>query len=163
MDLRQLAEDAKKPLDASPALVQREQIWTIKYRAPDGTLYEGSAASRVMTGDERFQANRIAADVAGRPWATLPPGAQIHAASLGVISVQLRNPPDWLLSHAAEDEELAAQLYASCREHDARWFSRNRRTGEDDSAAPRVSITPIGTPTASEIHDSSTLAGFGAG
>jgi hypothetical protein len=162
MDLRKLAEDAKKPIDTEPKFIQREQVWSIRYTSPEGVKYEGSVASRVMTGDERFQSSRIAADVAGRPWATLPPGAQLHAASLGVISVQLRNPPEWLLSHAAEDEELAAQLYASCREHDARWFSGNRGAGEGDSSHSRVSIDPVGIATASDIHDTSAVAEFGA-
>ncbi len=163
MDLRKLAKDAEKPLDPDQEkIVRREQVWSIKYRSPDGTQYAGTVASRIMSGDERFQASRISADVAGRPWATLPPGAQLHAAALGILTIQLRNPPEWLLECAAEDDELAAQLYASCREHDARWFSGDRGSSEGDPRQARISIDPVGLASASEIHDSPIVAGSGS-
>lgn len=163
MDLRKLAKDAEKPLSTEEVTVSREQTWTIRYRHPDGTQYEGTATSRIMSGDERFQASRVSADIAGRPWHTLPPGAQLHAAALGCITVQLRNPPDWLLECATEDDELAAELYASCRGHDTRWFRRNSDESTGDSGQTRIRIDPVGITSASKIHDSSALAGSGTG
>ena len=113
-----------------------------------GEKKEAVLTSRVMNGDERFKASRIAADIAGRPWNLLPANTQIHAISLGTIAVQLRSAPEWVLNDAQEDEELAVQLFASCKGHDARWFRGNDAARAEDKEISRVRVTEIGTPTA---------------
>ena len=147
MDLRKIVEDADTPRDTvkrvEEKLTPREIQFSLVYEA-GGNTREAVLTSRIMTGDERFKASRIAADIAGRPWNVLPANTQIHAISLGTLAVQLRNPPEWVLDAAQEDEDLAVQLFASCRGHDDKWYKRGRQEDTGGTEKPRIRISPIG-------------------
>lgn len=152
MDLRKLAEDAEKTTEeitkTETKVTSRELQFSLRYEA-GGSLREAVLTSRVMTGDERFKASRIAADIAGRPWNLLPANIQIHAISLGTLAVQLRKPPEWVLEAAQEDEELALQLFASCRGHDSRWFRGSGQPDTSSEESTRIRVveidsTPVG-------------------
>lgn len=153
MDLRKIAEEASEVKEQvsiekpEPKLTPREIQFSLMYEV-GGKKKEAVLTSRVMNGDERFKASRIAADIAGRPWNLLPANTQIHAISLGTIAVQLRNAPEWVLNDAQEDEELAVQLFASCKGHDARWFRGSDAARAEDEEISRVRVIEIGTPTA---------------
>ncbi len=149
MDLRKLAEDADEVRETpkkqkETPLTSRELQFSLAYES-GGQLREAVVTSRVMTGDERFKASRIAADIAGRPWNLLPANIQLHAVALGTLAVQLRNPPEWVLDAAQEDEELAIQLFASCRGHDTRWFQRSGSEGEAGEKKSRIRVAEIGS------------------
>ncbi len=154
MDLRKLAQEADNLKEEvvvdevpQPKLTPREIQFSLLYEA-GGVVKETVLTSRVMNGDERFKASRIAADIAGRPWSLLPANTQIHAIALGTLTMQLRNPPEWVLNAAQEDEELAIQLFASCRGHDDRWFKRSGREGGSGEEIPRIRVSEVGTPSA---------------
>ena len=150
MDLTKLAKEAEKVRETSKKedkpLTPRELQFSLVYEA-GGKEREAVLTSRIMTGDERFQASRVASDIAGRPWNLLPANIQIHAVALGTLAVQLRNPPEWVLSAAQEDEELAIQLFASCRGHDTRWFQRGGSESAEGETRPRIRVTEVGSPT----------------
>lgn len=156
MDLRKLADDANEsketvsPEKEEAKLTPREIQFSLLY-ASGGHTREAVITSRVMNGDERFKASRMAADISGRPWNLLPANAQIHALSLGTIAVQLRNPPEWVLDSAQEDEELAVQLFASCKGHDARWFRGGDAARAEGEEVARVRIVEIGTPSIGDV------------
>ena len=153
MDLRKLAQDAEEirtaPVEeeaGAPNLTPREIQFSLVYEA-GGRVREAVITSRIMNGDERFKASRMAADIAGRPWNTLPANTQIHAVSLGTVAVQLRDAPEWVLEACQEDEELAVQLFASCKGHDARWFRGGDAAGSGGEEKPRIQLTEIGSPS----------------
>lgn len=154
MDLRKLAEEVdkedKEPAPTPKKLVSRELHFTLSYEA-GGVSREAVLTSRIMTGDEKSKAFTIASDLAKRPWDRLPAKAQLFYISLGTVSVQLRNPPDWVLDACQEDEELALQLYASCIGHDARWFSGNDEPSQGGEEIPRIRIIEIGTPSLGNV------------
>ena len=151
IDLRGAVLAADLPVESAEPLVSREQVWTVRYTAPDGTAHEGAVVSRVMTGDEQMKAHRVASDMLSRPWDLMPGAAQLQALALGTIAVQLRDPPEWLLDAAPDDPELSAALFASCREHGARWFRRDPASGEVNQGEPRVRISTSGSPTVARI------------
>jgi len=163
MDLRKLAQDAEGAIEPPVQLTPREQVWSIRYESPEGQRHEGSVTSRIMTGDERFKASRITSDLLGRPWTQVPPQAQIHAIALGVIAVQLRHVPEWLLTSVQSDEELALELLATCRGHDTRWFRRDIEKGEGLPQERRIFIDPIGIPPAPPVESESPYAGSRSG
>lgn len=158
MDLRKLAKEADKVDKEAPStpkkLVSRELHFSLSYEA-GGVSREAVLTSRIMTGDEKSKAFTIASDLARRPWDRLPANAQLLYISLGTVSIQLRNPPEWVLDACQEDEELALQLYASCIGHDARWFSGNDGSGESGEESPRIRITEIGIPTIGNVGGTS--------
>tara|TARA_B100000575_G_scaffold294646_2_gene312631 strand:+ start:5909 stop:6373 length:465 start_codon:yes stop_codon:yes gene_type:complete len=147
MDLRKIADNADEPQQsvkkAEKPLTSREIQFTLLYDSGAGER-EAVLTSRVMTGDERFKASRIAADIAGRPWNLLPVNVQVHAVSLGTIAVQLRDCPDWVLNAAQEDEELAVMLFTSCRGHDDRWYKRSGQEGTEGETGARIRIVETG-------------------
>ena len=157
MDLRDLGQ-AKKV--ESAALVPREQSFSVKYETANETR-EVVLTSRVMNGDEKVRVWRIVADLVGRDFNLLPGSVQLHAMALGTLAVQLRNPPEWVLNAIQEDEELAVALFASCREHEARWFRSGERSSEAGEERPRISISEIGTAPHTDEREASESSPYG--
>jgi hypothetical protein len=142
MDLRKLSEQApvERSSEETP-LVPREVRFTISYRAPDGVKYTGALVSRVPNGDERMSIDRRAAVLAGAPWAHLSEYSQARCLALALVSVQLRDMPEWVATWAAEDDELLFALRGECERHSAAWFRATLGASAADPSASRVAVT----------------------
>jgi hypothetical protein len=148
MDLRKLSEQApvERSSEETP-LMPREVRFSITYSAPDGTKHAGALVSRVPNGDERMSIDRRAAVLAGAPWAHLSQYAQARCLALALVSVQLRDMPEWVATWAAEDDDLLFALREECERHSAVWFRATLGARAEDPSASRVAITSSDFPT----------------
>jgi hypothetical protein len=148
MDLRKLSEQAPVERSSEEApLMPREVRFSITYSAPDGTKHAGALVSRVPNGDERMSIDRRAAVLAGAPWAHLSQYAQARCLALALVSVQLRDMPEWVATWAAEDDDLLFALREECERHSAVWFRATLGARAEDPSASRVAITSSDFPT----------------
>ena len=95
MDLRALSDKTTEPQAEAVLLVPREVRFSVTYTAPDGTKHAGALVSRVPNGDERVSIDRRAAVLAGAPWDHLSDYARARCSALALVSVQLRDMPEW--------------------------------------------------------------------
>lgn len=141
MDLRALSDKTPEPAAESVLLVPREVRFSITYTAPDGTRHGGVLVSRVPNGDERVSVDRRAAVLAGAPWDHLSEYARARCSALALVSVQLRDMPEWAATWAAEDDDLLFVLREECERHAAAWFRAALGARAGDASASRVAIT----------------------
>ena len=141
MDLRALSDKTTEPQAEAVLLVPREVRFSVTYTAPDGTKHAGSLVSRVPNGDERVSIDRRAAVLAGAPWDHLSDYARARCSALALVSVQLRDMPEWAATWAAEDDDLLFTLREECERHSAAWFRATLGASAADPSASRVAVT----------------------
>jgi len=141
MDLRALSDKTPEPQAEAVLLVPREVRFSVTYTAPDGTKHAGSLVSRVPNGDERVSIDRRAAVLAGAPWDHLSEYARARCSALALVSVQLRDMPEWAATWASEDDDLLFALREECERHSAAWFRATLGARAGDPSASRVAIT----------------------
>lgn len=150
MDLRTLGSEPPKP-EKQEALVPREITLTIKYTAPDGQTYHEPIRSRVLSGEERLLVERRTALLAGAPWDQLSEYARARITALALVSVQLRDIPDWLNQWLAEDDDLLFTLRGEVERHSSAWFLGALGASGTDASASRVSCASSDAATIDRV------------
>ena len=144
LDLRALKEQAQVKPPVEEPLVAREESFGLRYLAPDGTTKEATLVSRILDGDERHSVSRMCALLAnGIPFDNLPSADQIRFYALAICTIQLRDPPTWVLQWMAEDVNLLNAIFKEVEGHDTRYFRRNVQAGENAADFSTVEITSI--------------------
>ena len=144
LDLRALKEKAQAKAKEETRIVAREERFGLRYHAPDGVLRETTLVSRILTGDERHAVSRMCALLAnGVPFDHLPAGDQVRFYALSVCTIQLREPPEWVLNWIAQDVSLLYAVFKEVEGHDTRYFRRDVQSSEDGPNFSPVEITPI--------------------
>ena len=144
IDLRGLKERASKEGQAAPAaLTPREQRWSVGYEAPSGQTLSATLVSRIASGDERIQIARMAADLAACPWQRLPPNQAARIWAMATLTVQLRDPPEWVLEWAQEDDSLLFSLFQQAAEHESLYFHGDVGEGAEDTQQRRLALSVI--------------------
>ena len=139
MDLRTLTQETPKS-DETVKLIPREITLSLNYLAPTGERYSAALVSRVPNGDERMQIERRASILAGGvQWESLSEYARLRCAALALISVQVRNIPDWLNQWITEDDDLLFAVRGEVERHNVAWFRSALGESATDATASRVS------------------------
>ena len=147
LDLRQIREDCETgATEAKPKeLVDREESFTLKYTAPDGVLREATLVSRIKTAKDRLTLGRMAATLSGgAQWSSLPAMVAARIWAIANLTVQLADPPDWVLHWAQEDDDLLYQVANELEVHESRYFRGDDPEGNGEAQASRVVIGKIG-------------------
>jgi hypothetical protein len=136
LDLRAAARatDPAREEDDTP-LVPRERIANIAYHEK-----RASVVLRAPDGTQRTHADRLAATLAGVPWAQLSPLAQARFQSLAIFTVCISKTPDWLDAAAQEDDELLFALAGAAEAHALAYFLRDDGSGAAAERPPRVVV-----------------------
>lgn len=145
MDLRTLGTETATA--KHEALVPREITLNIRYTAPDGVQYQEPIRSRVLSGEERLLVERRTALLAGAPWDHLSEYARVRISALALVSVQLRDIPDWLNQWLTEDDDLLFTLRGEVERHSSAWFLSAMGEGDADAKASRVSCASSDSAT----------------
>lgn len=145
MDLRTLGQEDTQTEVAQAeeqiVLVPREIALTLNYLAPTGEKYQTVLVSRVPNGDERMLIDRRTAMLAGAQWEHLSEYARIRCSALALVSVQLREIPDWLNQWLTEDDELLWTVRGECERHSSAWFRSALGSCAGDETASRISCS----------------------
>ena len=147
MDLRTLGQTeqaAQEPVEQEQErveLVPREITLTLSYLAPTGQKHNAVLVSRVPNGDERMLIDRRTAVLSGAHWDHLSEYARLRCSALALVSVQVRDIPDWLNQWITEDDELLWTVRGECERHSAAWFRSALGARAADESATRVSCT----------------------
>lgn len=142
MDLRTLGQTDEMEAGEQVILVPREITLTLNYLAPTGERYETVLVSRIPNGDERMLIDRRTAMLAGAQWDNLSEYAKLRCSALALVSVQVRDIPDWLNQWITEDDDLLWTVRGECERHSAGWFRSALGEGATDESATRVHCTP---------------------
>jgi len=150
MDLRTLGTEEPKQ-ETQQALVPREITLNVRYTAPDGQVYDEPIRSRVLSGEERLLVERRSALLAGAPWDHLSEYARARITALALVSVQLRDIPDWLNQWLSEDDDLLFTLRGEVERHSSAWFLGAMGEGGADKSASRVSCDSSDSATIDRV------------
>lgn len=147
LDLARMRDDIaeaerERRVDAKP-LAAREETFGVRYAAPDGSVHEATLTSRIMSGDERLLAARMAAGMAAGPWDRLPLAHQARIWQMATVTVQLRDPPRWLLRWITEDAVLLASVYEQLERHELLFFRPDGGEGSPGEDARRVDVATL--------------------
>lgn len=153
LDLAAMRQRALQAQDPSPVpqetLVKRDHAFSVSYLSPEGVEYNASVVSRVPSFQIKAAMTRMEADLCGgRPWELFSAQRQGWMQAVARVSLQLADPPNWLLQWAQQDDDLLIQLYQQCVKHEALFFRADLFPGQGASARPRVvldSRLPSGT------------------
>mgnify|MGYP003110106286 CR=1 FL=1 len=135
MDLRNLEQ-----VSNVETLIPREMNVNLKYTSPDGVVHECTLVSKIPDGDERMLIDRRTASLAGVSWNTLSEYARARCEGLALISVQVRNIPDWLNEWVTQDDDLLFNVKGVCERHSLVYFRSNRTESEGEEATPRIQV-----------------------
>lgn len=144
MDLRTLGQETEAPKhedESAVTLIPREITLNLQYLAPTGEQYNTVLVSRVPNGDERMLIDRRTAMLGGAHWDHLSEYARLRYSALALISVQVRDIPDWLNQWITEDDDLLWTVRGECERHSSAWFRSALGQGEDGEVRSRVSCT----------------------
>ena len=145
MDLRTLGQDDTQTeveqTEEQVTLVPREITLTLNYLAPTGAKYQAVLVSRVPNGDERILIDRRTAVLSGAHWDHLSEYARLRCSALALVSVQVREIPDWLNQWLTEDDELLWTVGGECERHSSAWFRSALGSRAGDETATRVSCS----------------------
>lgn len=144
MDLRTLGQtdtQVETEEQSSITLIPREISLNLNYLSPTGERYTSVLVSRIPNGDERMLIDRRTAVLSGTSWETLSEYARLRHSALALVSVQIRDIPDWLNQWITEDDELLWAVRGECERHSSAWFRSALGESATDETARRVSCT----------------------
>lgn len=119
-------------------LVPRSRSIEIRYRDPEGRWHEDTVTSVILGGEGRIQLGVLCGKLARAPWASLPTGMQSRVYQIAVCTLQIKEPPEWLLRWLQEDDDLLAEVYLALEDHERGYFRRG--DGESAEAARRADV-----------------------
>ena len=146
LDLRTLKEEVtavEKPVFTAPVkpTVPRQMEIELRYSDPDGTNHVGVVMSNIKTGQQRVQVGQMAAQLSnGVPWASLPPMVAARVWALANVTVQLIDPPEWVLQWVQEDAELLFGIANQLEEHESTYFRGHPEQGTANANSQRMVI-----------------------
>jgi len=135
LDLRAAARATDPAHEDDAPLVPRERVANIAYHEK-----RAAVVLRAPDGAQRTHADRLAATLAGVPWAQLSPLAQARFQSLAIFAVCISKTPDWLDAAAQEDDELLFALAGAAEAHALAYFLRDDGSGGAAEKPPRVVV-----------------------
>lgn len=150
MDLRALAAEASKPAPVAelvdqPKRVQltpREIEFTFEYDSPEGEDHIATLTSRVLDADGRMAKARVYNQLSrGLVAEYMTQEDMFRVDALSRMSLQLIEPPKWLIDAAGMDLNLLISLNNVLVEHETRYFRGNARKGEGDEIKARVRVS----------------------
>ena len=141
IDLMALKKEALGQTSSDLPIVPREREFDVKYSAPDGNAYATTLVSAIKTGDSRVLVGQMASQMArGAVWVSLPPATQARIWALANISVQLREPPEWVLQWSQEDDSLLYGISRVLEVHEDAYFRGHGTEGQGSSGSSRLEI-----------------------
>jgi len=148
IDLRQVREEVQESLPSPVANVERSAVvprrvsFSITYDAPDGNTFEEDLVSEVLDSDGRMAKARVlSALTRGVIAANLPEQEQLRLEALARVTVQLPDPPEWVLEWCGADIELLSEINNILVEHETRYFRGNNRQSGENTFEQRISIS----------------------
>lgn len=149
VDLREVSSAARAEVEqakkVAPTVGEREPLtpreinFTLQYDGPDGKDHVTALKSRVLDADGRLAKMRVFATLTrGLSVEQLTTEDHYRVDALSRLSVQLLDPPAWVLEAAGMDLELLIHLNNILVEHETRYFRGNTSKGEGDSKKERV-------------------------
>ena len=135
MDLRAAARATDPAHEDDAPLVPRERVANITYHDQRATV-----VLVAPDGPQRTHADRLAATLAGVPWAMLSPLAQARFQALAVFAVCIRDVPEWLDAAAQADDDLLFAVGGAMEAHATAYFLRDTGEGEANEGSPRVVV-----------------------
>lgn len=153
LDLTGLAREAAAAETGATEtpLVPRSRSIAICYRDPEGRWHEGTVTSVILGGEGRIQLGVLCAKLARAPWGTLPPALQSRAYQLAVCTLQLQEPPEWLLRWLQEDDDLLAEVYLALEDHERGYFRRGDGEGAEAARRTDVVVRPLDTAAGAAV------------
>lgn len=150
MSVKRLTGDT--PEVETPAATPEQHHFTVTYACPDGAKYHATVTSHIPDFEDKGRIGRIAAQLAGAKWETLPEDYRDFCDALSQVTVRCKlnseDSPDWLATWVGKDEDLLYSLYGEVMRHERRFFRNNAGEGEGDSEEPRVRVAALATPPA---------------
>lgn len=146
VDLTEAAKGADAPTAPTEPtrgkrLVQREELFAIKYVGPDGKEHSADVVSRIMDDEERDRCDRLVALAAGGPVENLPErGWRLKAKY--TCAIQLREPPKWLLEAIVVDDDLLMAVSTGVGVHRLRYFRGDDGEGGAPPVPTHVEVVP---------------------
>ena len=141
IDLLALKKEAQGQNSTEPGIVPREQEFDVRYHAPDGETHASTLISEIKSGDGRVLVGQLAAQMArGAIWVSLPPATQARVWALANITIQLQEPPEWVLRWCQEDDSLLYGVSRVLEVHESDYFRGHGESGEALEESSRLEI-----------------------
>lgn len=145
LDLTKMGRSAPKEAAPKVDLVPREIQFNISgFVDPEtGAVHKGLLVSRIMDADERVRCGQIAAALANSPWHFLPPIEQARFRAMALVSIQIREPPDWFSKWFKLSADLLFPIAEQCELHDQRYLRPGSGPGNSDETRPVILVSSV--------------------
>lgn len=153
LDLTAVRDRANTAVNPVPKdkRVPREITLGITYTDPDtGASLRADVQSCVLDGPQRRTRARTAADLAGGQLGQLALAEQARMSALATLVVALKEPPEWVLKWAEQDDALLFSIAQEVERHDRLYFRGHSAPSGTPAAGRQLAVV---SPLAPDPND----------